>query len=187
MDTILIRPAGIGDAQQIAEVRVRSWQSAYQGLIPQATLDNMSVEDEAQRQRRWFGEGRAYVLVAEMDGKVVGIATVGKIAEEDHGGPAGQLFGLYIHPDHWRCGVGRSLWPRIVEHARGMGWSWLFLGVLTQNDRACRFYEAMGGRADCASIKTIQIEGSPAETVRYWFPLREDQSMPESLPLGTES
>ena len=39
-----IRDAVAGDARGIATVRVRSWQAAYRGLMPQDALDGMSID-----------------------------------------------------------------------------------------------------------------------------------------------
>jgi GNAT superfamily N-acetyltransferase len=50
VDLTVIRAARTADAAQIAVVHVRSWQSAYRGLLPQAYLDGL---DPAQRVGRW--------------------------------------------------------------------------------------------------------------------------------------
>ncbi|GAA3038160.1 hypothetical protein GCM10020000_15370 [Streptomyces olivoverticillatus] len=39
------------DVDTVAEIRVRGWQAAYAGLMPQAFLDAMSVTEEKARRR----------------------------------------------------------------------------------------------------------------------------------------
>src|SRR5262245_42550178 len=48
-----IRPAIPDDAEGIAKVHVKSWQEAYVGLLPQATLERQSVP---ARMRWWSGQ-----------------------------------------------------------------------------------------------------------------------------------
>ncbi|MGH2840330.1 MAG: hypothetical protein ACRDKY_05850 [Solirubrobacteraceae bacterium] len=40
-----VRTATRDDAHPIARVHVRSWQVAYRGLLPDAILDGLSVEE----------------------------------------------------------------------------------------------------------------------------------------------
>lgn len=47
---MLIRPATVDDAHDLAVVHVRSWQQAYRGLMPQAVLDRLSI---AEREAGW--------------------------------------------------------------------------------------------------------------------------------------
>ena len=166
-----IREAQATDASQIAEVRVRSWQQAYSGLLPQPGLDALTVADEQARQTKWLAQGGARVYVASDDHRVVGIATLGMAADADHGGPAGPLNGMYVHPDVWRQGVGRLLWQRVVAEATAGAWAWLHLTVLVANHQARSFYEAMGCRADPASTTEAQVLGAPVQVLRYWFAL----------------
>jgi hypothetical protein len=42
--SIVIGPARTGDAEAIARVRVYSWRETYRGMIPQAYLDAMKLE-----------------------------------------------------------------------------------------------------------------------------------------------
>src|ERR1700759_342461 len=96
MERTVIRAARAADAAQIALVHVRSWQSAYRGLMPQAYLDGL---DPAQRVGRGelilagagdeagdeagakAGDGaeararRAGVLVADQRGTLLGFAS----------------------------------------------------------------------------------------------------------------
>src|SRR5687767_3602644 len=40
-----IRPALPSDARAIADVHVRTWQSTYRGIVPDAYLDALSVDE----------------------------------------------------------------------------------------------------------------------------------------------
>jgi GNAT superfamily N-acetyltransferase len=70
------------------------------------------------------------VIVAELDGEIVGFAAV----------VGGELDGLFVEPDLWGHGVGRTLANAAVHEARQRG---LTLKVVA-NPRARRFYEHCG-------------------------------------------
>ncbi|MFL6735859.1 MAG: GNAT family N-acetyltransferase, partial [Sphingomonas sp.] len=70
------------------------------------------------------------VIVAEIAGEIAGFAAV----------VGGELDGLFVEPDLWGQGIGRSLVDAAVHEARRRG---LALKV-TAHPRARRFYESCG-------------------------------------------
>ena len=87
-------------AESIAKVYIKSWQSAYKGIIPQSFLDNLSVEDRANRYR--FGndidEGH-YFFAAKVDGKIIGLLHLCRYREED-AQEAGEISAIYLQPEY---------------------------------------------------------------------------------------
>jgi hypothetical protein len=82
---VRIRPAELTDAREIAEVHVRGWRWGYRDLLPMEVLDSLSVE---RRERGWNEILRslppdATVLVADLDGRIVGFAGVGPCRDQD--------------------------------------------------------------------------------------------------------
>ena len=74
------------------------------------------------------------MLVADVDGKVVGFAVVIR-----DGGKA-ELDGLFVEPDHWRRGIGAALIDAAVHQARRRGLSL----TVTAEPSARAFYERCG-------------------------------------------
>lgn len=65
----LIRDMTVDDCEAVARVRVRGWQSAYAGMMPQAHLDAMDIAEDAERRRGFFTTAGAVVnVVAERAG-----------------------------------------------------------------------------------------------------------------------
>ncbi|MGV8881187.1 MAG: GNAT family N-acetyltransferase [Rhodoglobus sp.] len=159
MSEFLVRAARTDDASGVARVHVDGWRAAYRGLLPDSVLDGLRVEDRAVRWSRWIAasdvgtrndpgvsEGHR-MLVAEVDGHVVGWATLGPGRDEgmaDHG----ELAGLYVHPDHWSLGIGFALITQVETELRASGITEAYVWVLRGNDRAIRFYEQCGWRSD---------------------------------------
>ncbi|MFJ8822941.1 GNAT family N-acetyltransferase [Streptomyces sp. NPDC102467] len=154
----------LDDCDAVAEVRVRGWQFAYAGLVPQAYLDAMSVARDAARRRELFGRSPEYV--AERGGAVVGWACHGP--SRDHDVPPGEaeLYALYAHPAHLSTGVGRALLDACAGAAVAAGYSVLRLWVVEGNARARRFYERAGFAADGAR-EPYEVGGAQVPEVRY--------------------
>ncbi|MGB4135380.1 MAG: GNAT family N-acetyltransferase [Microbacterium sp.] len=149
---MLIRPATSADAHGIAIVHVRSWQTAYHGLLPQAVLDDLSVAD---REKGWARivedpDAASRTVVAEQDHRILGWASFGRPREQELP-DAGELWGLYAHPDAWSTGVGHALIEVVEQELRDAGHRTGYLWVLDGNDRAASFYERHGWVADGAT------------------------------------
>ncbi|MFJ7218304.1 GNAT family N-acetyltransferase [Amycolatopsis sp. NPDC098790] len=150
----MIRPAVVADAAAIGEVHVRSWQAAYAGLIPADFLARLSASSRAASWERRIRDGGP-VLVAEDDGAVVGFAAYGP----------GQLYALYLLPEHWGRGLGRALHDRVVEELPGDS---AVLWVLSTNERAKAFYLRQGWVADGATqTETIDDGRVTLEETRF--------------------
>jgi L-amino acid N-acyltransferase YncA len=95
-------------------VHVRSWQSAYQGKIPQDYLDGL---DPAHRSQVWRGvleqarPSRGGVLVAVAEGGgITGFASFGPSRDGDTDPwVTGEVFAIYADPCAWGTGTGRAL------------------------------------------------------------------------------
>ncbi|MGX1851880.1 N-acetyltransferase family protein [Streptomyces sp. NPDC055299] len=179
------------DVDAVSAVRVRGWQHAYRGLMPQAYLDAMSVAADAGRRRAWFGRRTTEVsdLVAERDGEVIGWASVGPARDPDIAPgaeelpaprpTAGELLALYVAPDLIGTGVGRALLAAGTADARAKGFDTLYLWVVRGNTLARRFYERAGFVPDGAE-ESHEVGGRSVPELRYRRRLTPESAPPES-------
>ena len=65
----------------------------------------------------------------------------------------------------------RDLLDRAASRLRGAGFTEATLWVLQGNERAPRFYEALGWQHDGAERTQTELTGSPLHEVRYRLPL----------------
>jgi GNAT superfamily N-acetyltransferase len=161
-----VRPAVPEDAYDVARVHVRSWQSAYRGLIAQEYLD--SLEPEAWASRYTFGRMgiRLPSTLVAVDGSTIcGLATTGLCRDIDLSN-FGELMAIYVDPAYMRTGVGRLLITAARERLRAVGVMEALLWVLDGNVRARRFYERDGWRFD-GTRRTRTYGNVPVEEVRY--------------------
>ena len=154
----MIRPGTADDAEGVARVHVETWQAAYAHALSSERLQALSVEEAIQRHRSW-----PPTLVAERDAEILGFVAVG--ASRDPG-TDGELFAIYVHPEHWGTGVGRELIEAGEAELRRLGHQDAILWVLDDNPRARRFYELAGWSLDGAA-RDIHIFGFDVSEVRY--------------------
>jgi ribosomal protein S18 acetylase RimI-like enzyme len=103
--------------------------------------------------------------VVQLNEQVVGFLTLGA-ARDPHldVSRTGEIWGIYIWPNHWRKGIGRRLVEEAEKLLKSRGYENAVLWVLEGNQQARRFYEAMGFSLDGES-KNIDLgnttESSP--------------------------
>jgi len=166
--SVVCRPATDADVDAIATVRIRTWQAAYRGIMPQDYLDALTPAAEAARMRgRGVAPGNS---VAERAGTVVAWSMVAPYRDDDVPAPqpgCGELFAIYVLPEHQGAGVGRALLAYSLEQLGDL--RPVLLWVARDNAPARRFYERHGFRADGAT-QTYTVGGTEVPEVRYRFP-----------------
>jgi GNAT superfamily N-acetyltransferase len=161
-----VRAAVPADADEVARVQVRSWRSAYRGLIAQEFLDGLEPEFFADRYT--FGRVglRMPSTLVAVDGSAIrGLATTGLCRDGDFPN-FGELMAIYVDPAYARRGVGRLLMAAARERLRLVGVAGALLWVLDGNAPARRFYERDGWRYDGA-CRTTTYGDEPVRQVRY--------------------
>ena len=93
-------------------------------------------------------KGDTFVLVAELEGAVVGYTYAG-IEEHDWmalRGPAGVLHDIVVDPGHRGHGIGRGLLEATVAELESRGAPRVVLSTAARNEGAQRLFEAAGFR-----------------------------------------
>src|ERR1700733_8556616 len=159
----MIRSASTADAAQISGVQRDSWLAAYQGIIAHEIIDRVTAPDGGARVRQVFRTRPWQRMVVAADGQeIVGYASFGPeldvfapwphpMSPAGRQGEVGELYALYVHPDWWSTGTGRSLMDHVLAKVSRAGFPNVMLWVLERNARARRFYERAGFRPDGAS------------------------------------
>jgi ribosomal protein S18 acetylase RimI-like enzyme len=171
-----LRRARESDARAIAEVHVRTWQQAYDRLLPDAFLKALNIE---ARERYWANEiavlpPERRPWVAETQAEVVGFVSAGPSRDDDAAGATGEVYAIYVLPECWDRGVGRNLFDRAERDLIQHGYDVATLWVLDSNQRARRFYEAAGWYTDGAS-KVDRLGEIELSEVRYRLELQRSR------------
>ena len=173
---IIVRAARPSDAGAIAGVRVASWRVGYRGLLADDALLQVSVDRRQATWRRLLADEDARrcgrrVDVAVATGSVVGFVAAGPSRESDRSALSGEVYAVYVHPDHWSAGIGRALLDTALAHLRTLGMRKTHLWVLADNARARRFYELAGwswdGRSRIGRLVALEDNACEVEEVSY--------------------
>lgn len=165
---VSIRPAQASDAPALTAINVLGWQQAYRGIVPEEALAQMSPANP--KTIAWWESyiqqlpATDLVLVAEEDG-VIGYINLSQDPEETKLGI--ELRRFYIHPNHWRSGIGSLLMQAAVTHLQSQGWPGLYLWTLRDSILSRRFYEKRGGRLTPNAEKTFARPGFALPMVQY--------------------
>jgi ribosomal protein S18 acetylase RimI-like enzyme len=146
---VVVREANPRDAGAVSSVQVSSWRAAYRGIVPDAFLDSMEVDERAERWRDGMVErpGGQITYLAHLDEVATGFGAVGACRDPGATG-VGELYAIYVLPEYWRCGIGRALHTACLEGLRSQGYDEARLWVLEANPQARAFYEQLDWRWD---------------------------------------
>lgn len=142
--TVETRRAQRADADTIAKVHDKAWWNAYSGMVPHQALARMVQ----RRGPAWWASAiarRTVILVLEMQGKIVGYATIGrnrvKTLPFD-----GEIYEIYLLPEYQGVGLGAHLFLAALGELKRRGLKGSVVWVLADNEPAVRFYKNAGGR-----------------------------------------
>lgn len=146
-EKIIIRPVKITDAPEIHNIRIMPEVYENTMSLPSETLGNIE---------EFLRTNKDPVLVAEVDGHVVGMAGL-YIYKPERMKHRARL-GIMIHKDFQGHGIGKALMQEIINIAD----KWLMLKridleVFTDNERAVNLYKSAGfvveGTAKYAGVR----------------------------------
>jgi ribosomal protein S18 acetylase RimI-like enzyme len=169
--TISIRPATTDDIPTIAALHIEGWKGAYGGIVDQAHLDGLTVEKRIADWTGWMAADESTVFIAEDGGAPAGFVVIGRTKTPPPGSSpirpshSGEIYALYLHPDHWRKGIGTMLLKHAARELKDRKHSTICLWVLDANARAKSFYEKMGGQK--LGNKMIEIGPSKLKEICY--------------------
>jgi ribosomal protein S18 acetylase RimI-like enzyme len=144
-----VRRAEAGDAQRIGAVFDAAVREGWKYMGELAAHAMFPPEEWDAEVAKHAPPNAMLVAIDEADW-LVGFAAV-------H--PAeGEMFLLFVHPDHAGRGVGRALLAAAHEALRSAGCREAFLYTHEQNERAIAVYEAAGYRRD-GTVRESEFRG----------------------------
>lgn len=156
MVNIIVEKARISDAAEIlALLKSVGGQSDNLSFGPEGL--GCSVADEEAYIASLENSDDGIILVARVDGRIVGDATLNRYPRRmRHRGE----FGVSVLQQYWGCGVGSALTAGIVAYARKHHFDIIDLQVRSDNARAIRLYEKFGFRKLCTYPSFMKYQNS---------------------------
>ena len=141
---VKIRWSKPADTAALAALHRDAWRYAYRGIIPGISLERMIARHGPAGWERMHRSGLR-ALVLEFDNRVAGYATFGPCRTRSLA-QRGEIYELYVRPEFQGIGFGKRLFGEARRHLSARRLGGLLVWSLTDNDLACRFYGALGGR-----------------------------------------
>jgi ribosomal protein S18 acetylase RimI-like enzyme len=163
-----IRQATLDDAGDIARVKIQGWHEAYTGIVPDSVLASLDHEDHTRRWRQIIelnAENTARFVAEVPVVGIVGFADCGPLRYAGEA-KAGEITAIYVLASAQRRGVGRGLMSAAAGALKSFGMTDLTAWVLSDNQPARRFYEALGGVQ--TKEMTVTIGRELSEVAYFW-------------------
>jgi ribosomal protein S18 acetylase RimI-like enzyme len=138
LSDITIRTAGIDDLAQIFHLGER--------LFTPGALSNLYRTWDEYEVTALFNSDREYMLVADLDGTVVGFALGTIIEKERSPWSYGYLTWLGVDPDYARRGIASRLFDSFRQLMEAESVRMLMIDTQADNEAAVRFFERKGFR-----------------------------------------
>lgn len=157
MTMILVRKLAPDDVPAYRELRLL-------GLKESPTAFGSSYEQESVQPPEYF-EGRIACSAERLAlGAFDGDRLIGVVGFVRDAGVKtrhrGAIYGMYVHPDWRRKGVGRELMTMILAELESLpGLRWVRLSVTVGNDAAQRLYESLGFAVYGEEPEVLMVEG----------------------------
>ena len=116
-------------------------QTDYLLSYPDET--DKTAEEEAQFLQDKTESADEIELLAEMDGKIVGSAGIGRVGTTEKVKRRAE-FGLSVDKNYWGLGIGRALTQACIACAKSAGYAQLELDAVADNERAIALYRSAG-------------------------------------------
>lgn len=149
---INITEASIDDAKTLSNIHVQSKRVGYAPFCHDDYIQGLSEKEYEQNWVKWISSGSKALLAYNNEDNAIGFISFGGVQtrlKEDRGiipSWPGEIYALYVHPEHWGQGVARALMQSAAPIMRKNYWDKALLWVIDKNKRAIAFYEQMGGQ-----------------------------------------
>ncbi|QUJ66237.1 GNAT family N-acetyltransferase [Photobacterium sp. GJ3] len=138
---IHLRNAAQADVHTIADIHVRSWKTAFDGLMPDRYIESYTLPDRVEEWQKIIRSNAETVVVAESGDKVVGFMSY-SVHPEQVG--TIELSKLYLCPTVYGKRLGSRFLNYLEIDAQALGMTNIHLYVLDNNESAIQFYSKHG-------------------------------------------
>jgi GNAT superfamily N-acetyltransferase len=159
-----LRLATRQDEEGIVDLQIAAWRAAFLPLLPHGFVIP-AREQFLIMGARAFAESGVERTVTVAGGRVTGMLSHGPARDDDSRDHVGEVRALFVHPDHWRSGMGTALVANALERLRDAGYTEATLWSFRDNERANAFYERQGFARDGATQAGENFAGTVE--VRY--------------------
>ena len=132
-EPVSIRRAGPQDAEEVVHlVNELAEQSGETSPI------------SIQYVHQYLSESESQILLAELNGRTIGMLSYSVQPDLYHAGPVGLIELLIVHQAERGKGIGSTLVGEVLRRAKAQGWVELSVSTMPENQSAIEFYRKHG-------------------------------------------
>jgi len=137
-----LRSAAVSDAAAMVEfLRISNEETYFMMRYPEEIT--LTEDEEKTILKNWEEQSNKLLLLALIDGEIVGSCGIAPVAEHLKTKHRGR-FGISVRKKYWNIGIGSLLLREILSFAKKDGIEQVELGVYSDNLRAQKLYERFG-------------------------------------------
>ena len=142
-----IRKADLSDIEKIAYINAESWKTTYRGIIENAFLETLSLEQQLPRAKRLVEsvELTCIVAIEKESDEVIGFACFGKNRDKNIDADS-ELQAIYLLETAQGNGAGKMLFDAGIQILIQKHFKKMMVSVFEENKLARSFYERQGGK-----------------------------------------
>jgi ribosomal protein S18 acetylase RimI-like enzyme len=144
---MLVRDVHSGDAVALSQLIIE--------------FTHLSTTAAQIRQRLARSQGVEHPIVAELNGHVVGFASLRLVNYLGEDAPYAEISELFVSAPYRRQGIARALMTELEGRARAAGASSIAVLTATDNDAAVALYRAMGFQEFSIALQKWFTENRP--------------------------
>jgi GNAT superfamily N-acetyltransferase len=137
-EDLVIRRGTEADLPRVVELLAR-------GAVPGTSEEREAEPEQYRAALRDIDRSGSALLVAELEGEVVGVCQLIVFRHiQAGGGRCAEIESVHVYPDRRGHGIGTALMRHAIERARALGCYRVQLTSNTVREDAHRFYESLG-------------------------------------------
>ncbi len=183
----VLRNANINDIEGLAVASTNCLNEIFCNVLSDEALESFTLQKAVKKWRNEFVDqtgdaDKAILLIENESGNIVGYSVCGlaKAMSKNVLGD-GEIFSLYVEPDHQGYGLGKAL---MLANARWLISRGLFSGGIwlpEANELGRRFCEDLGAREEGARTKNVMGQSIPM-TGFTWDDLANVAQLENAVP-----
>ncbi|MET1248939.1 GNAT family N-acetyltransferase [Sporolactobacillus sp. STCC-11] len=160
--------ATLNHSDDLGYVHATSWKQAYQGIVPQMVLDQLTPEARAAFFKKVIPISQHEFYSAYLSDQPVGMISIGKSRDKEVSGDVAEISTIYCIAAVWEKGYGRKLMNHAIKRLKDQSFRSVTLWVFEENKRARKFYEKCGFTFD-GTKEQLAIGGKQLTEIRYVY------------------
>ena len=140
-----VRDVTATDVADVARVHLAAWRAAYRGILSETLLERTGQADFERTWREILQRPERTDLAVWQDRRLRGYISFGPVDDRYGDSPAtGEIYGLYVHPDHWAGGAAQQLLDEAIRQMQERGYAQAIVWTMRDFALARRFYTRNG-------------------------------------------